>query len=283
MSPTIPFAINRNSARRLALKDFCHMVVNLGVDAMELRNDIEGVEMQDGTPGANVGEMIKDHGLKALSINALYPFDVWDDTRAEQATTLARYARDSGALALVLCPFNSYDDKRNESERRGDLLKALRAMKPILRDHGLISHVEALGFPQSALRLKRHALEAIDEIDGKDIFNLLHDTFHHHLTNDPDYFSERTGLVHISGVEDASVPVSELLDSHRVLVGEADVLHNAEQIRALMAGGYCGYFSFEPFAKEIQALRDPESALRASMDYLTQQVNELTKNAGLTS
>lgn len=283
MSITIPFAINRNSARRLALKDFCRMVVNLRVDAVELRNDIEGVEMQDGAPGANAGEMIKDHGLKALSINALYPFDVWDDCRAEQAKTLARYARDSGAAALVLCPFNSCDDKRNESERRGDLLKALRAMKPILRDHGLIGHVEPLGFPQSSLRLKRPAVEAIAEVHGEDAFNLIHDTFHHHLANDPDYFPERTGLVHISGVEDVSVPVSELLDSHRVLVGEADVLHNAEQIRALIAGGYRGYFSFEPFAKEIQALRDPESALRASMDYLTQQVNELAKNAGLTS
>ena len=63
-------------------------------------------------------------------------------------------------------------------------------------------------------------MEAIDEIDGADTFNLLHDTFHHHLASDPDYFPDNTGLVHVSGVVDASVPVSELLDDHRVLVGE---------------------------------------------------------------
>jgi 2-keto-myo-inositol isomerase len=275
MSITISFAINRICAPRLPLQDFCQMVVNLGVDAVEFRNDLPGIEMQDGTPGSKVREMAKEHGLKVLSINALYPFDVWDQERKVQAETLARYARDCDAPALVMCPFNSHDDKRSESERRSDLLKALKAMRPILRDHGLIGHVEPLGFPQCSLRLKRPALEAIDEIDAKDTFNLMHDTFHHHLASDPDYFPERTGLVQISGVEDASVPVTELLDGHRVLVGEADVLRNAEQIRALIDGGYRGHFSFEPFAEEIKALKDPQSALRASMDFLNKQVNEL--------
>ena len=275
MSITIPFAINRICAPRLPLQDFCQMVVNLGVDSVEFRNDLEGVEMKDGTPGSKVREMAEAHGLKVLSINALYPFDVWNDERAEQATTLARYARDCGAPALVMCPFNSYDDKRSENERRSDLLKALRAMKPILRDHGLIGHVEPLGFPQCSLRLKRPALEAIDEVGGEDTFNLMHDTFHHHLASDPDYFPDRTGLVQISGVEDADVPITELLDGHRVLVGGADVLGNAEQIRTLIDGGYKGYFSFEPFSEAVHQLKDIEGALRESMNWLNKRVNEL--------
>jgi 2-keto-myo-inositol isomerase len=251
------------------------MVVNLGVDAVEFRNDLEGVEMKDGTPGSKVREVATQHGLKVLSINALYPFDLWDDERSAQAETLARFARDCGAPALVMCPYNSHDDQRSEGERHSDLLKALKGMRPILQNHGLIGHVEPLGFPQCSLRLKRPALDAIAEIGAESTFNLMHDTFHHYLASDPDYFPARTGLVQISGVEDASVPVSELLDGHRVLVGQADVLRNAEQIRALIDGGYGGYFSFEPFAKEIQELRDPESALRASMDYLSKRVNEL--------
>ncbi|HXH03658.1 MAG TPA: TIM barrel protein [Candidatus Competibacteraceae bacterium] len=277
MNLKIPFAINRICAPRLPLEDFLKMVVRLGVDAVEFRNDLEGVEMQDGTPGTKVREMVKDYGLKVLSINALYPFDVWDDMRKTQAETLARYARDCGAPALVMCPLNSRDDKRSEGERRSDLIKALRAMRPILRDHGLIGHVEPLGFPQCALRLKRAALEAIAEIGGEDTFNLMHDTFHHHLASDPDYFPERTGLVQISGVEDASIPVAKMLDGHRVLVGERDVLGNAEQIRALLDGGYRGYFSFEPFSEAIQRLseKDAEAALRASMDYLNKKVSEL--------
>ena len=275
MSLTIQFAINRISAPRLSLEDFCQMVVRLGIDAVEFRNDLPGVEMQDGTPGSKVGEIARQHGLKALTINALYPFDVWDDTRAEQAKTLASYARECGVQALVLCPFNTYDDKRSESERRGDLRKALKALRPILQDHGLIGHVEPLGFPQSALRLKRPAVEAIDEIDGADTFNLLHDTFHHHLASDTDYFPDRTGLVHISGVVDASVPVSDLLDDHRVLVGEADVLRNVEQVRELIDRGYRGYFSLEPFAKAVHELSDPESAIRESLEYFKTRVSEL--------
>jgi 2-keto-myo-inositol isomerase len=275
MNAAIPFAINRISAPRLLLEDFCQMVVNLGIDAVEFRNDLPGVEMQDGTPGAKVGEIARKHGLKALTINALYPFDVWDDIRAEQAKKLAGYARDCGVQALVLCPYNTYDDKRSESERRSDLVKALKALRPILQEHGLIGHVEPIGVPQSALRLKRPAVETIDEIDGADTFNLLHDTFHHHLASDPDYFPDRTGLVHISGVVDASVPVSELLDDHRVLVGEADVLRNAEQVGTLIDKGYRGYFSLEPFAKEVHEINDPERAIRESLEYLKTRVSEL--------
>ncbi|MDQ2695125.1 MAG: TIM barrel protein [Pseudomonadota bacterium] len=275
MATNIRFAINRICAPRLPIRDFLQMVVNLGVDAVEYRNDLPGVEMQDGTPGARVRDLTREHGLKVLSINALYPFDVWDDSRRTQTETLARFARDCGAPALVMCPFNSHDDKRSESERAGDLRKALKAIRPILRDHGLKGHVEPLGFPQCSLRLKRPALEAIDDIDGADTYTLMHDTFHHHLASDPDYFPDRTGLVQISGVEDASVPVEKLLDGHRVLVGEADVLRNAEQIRALLDGGYRGYFSFEPFSEEIMGMKDPESALRKSMDYLNKRVNEL--------
>jgi 2-keto-myo-inositol isomerase len=150
-------------------------------------------------------------------------------------------------------------------------------MRPILREHGLIGHVEPLGFPQCSLRLKRAAIEAIAEIGAEDTFNLMHDTFHHHLASDPDYFPQRTGLVQISGVEDATIPVAELLDGHRVLVGERDVLRNAEQIRALLDGGYRGYFSFEPFSEAIQQLpeKEAERALRESRDYLNARVNEL--------
>jgi 2-keto-myo-inositol isomerase len=48
-------------------------------------------------------------------------------------------------------------------------------------------------------------------------------------------------------------------------------MHNAEQIAALVKGGYGGYISFEPFAEEVTALQDPEPALRASMWYLREQ------------
>ena len=46
------------------------------------------------------------------------------------------------------------------------------------------------------------------------------------------------------------------------------------QIRALLARGFEGPFSFEPFAPEVHALTDAEAALRASMAQVTEQLTE---------
>ena len=72
-----------------------------------------------------------------------------------------------------------------------------------------------------------------------------------------------TGLVHISGVTDAAVSVPDMRDPHRVLVDRDDRLGNIAQIRALLAGGYAGPFSFEPFAPAVHALASPGEAVAA--------------------
>ena len=100
----------------------------------------------------------------------------------------------------------------------------------------------------------------------------MHDTFHHHLAGETEFYPRRMGLVHISGVSDPAVAVADMLDAHRVLVDAADRLENIEQIRALLAAGDEGPFSFEPFAAEVHELADPEAALRASMDYIRASV-----------
>ncbi len=93
----------------------------------------------------------------------------------------------------------------------------------------------------------------------------MHDTFHHFLSGEISFFPERTSLVHISGVEDRSVPPAEFGDRHRVLIGEGDILDNVGQMRTLLRGGYRGLFSFEPFAESVQAQEDISAALSESM------------------
>lgn len=249
------------------------MTVDLGVDAIEIRKDLPGVEILDGTPAATVRDMAADHGLTVLAVNALYPFNVWNREREAEAVEMVRYARDCGARGIAMCPLKDADDARSESERHAALIDALKAMATILRDHGVTGHVEPLGFPESTLRRKRPALDAIAEVGGEDVFNLMHDTFHHAVASDPDCFPERTGLAQISGVEDAAVSLEAMQDGHRVLVGEADRLGNVAQMRQLIDAGYQGYFSFEPFAESIMELDDPKSALKASMDYLQAAVD----------
>ena len=51
MSQSIQFSINRISAPRIGFAEFAALTQRLGVHAIEIRNDLAGVEMVDGTPG----------------------------------------------------------------------------------------------------------------------------------------------------------------------------------------------------------------------------------------
>ena len=73
-------------------------------------------------------------------------------------------------------------------------------------------------------------------------------------------------------IDDPGIGVEAMLDPHRVLVDGRDRLGNVAQIRALLAEGYNGPFSFEPFAPDVHALADPEAALRESIGYIEARV-----------
>jgi 2-keto-myo-inositol isomerase len=115
-------------------------------------------------------------------------------------------------------------------------------------------------------------LDAIDQAEGGDVFKLVHDTFHHHLAGETEFFPERTGIVHISGVVDPALAVDEMLDPHRVLVDAEDRFANLPQIRTLLSMGFDGPFSFEPFAGKVHDHPHPEVALHESMDYVTTRI-----------
>ena len=75
-------------------------------------------------------------------------------------------------------------------KRRGSasFADALTALAPLLRSTGVVGLVEPLGFPECSLRLKREALDAIDAVEGADVFKLVHDTFHHHVAGETEIF-----------------------------------------------------------------------------------------------
>ena len=203
--------------------------------------------------------------MRILSINALQRFNAWDGEREAEARSLARYARDCGAAMLVLCPVNDVSYRLAEGERLRGLRDALRGLAPILGDAGIRGLVEPLGFQESSLRLKSEAVEAIEELGLGERFRVVHDTFHHHLAGEPHLLPDWTGLVHLSGVDDPGLPLGALRDSHRGLVDANDRLGNIAQIEALLAGGYAGAFSFEPFAASVHASDDIGGALERSM------------------
>jgi 2-keto-myo-inositol isomerase len=268
---SIRYALNHMAAPKLGIDDFFALAKSLGIDAVEIRNDLDGNAILDGTQPSAIKTAAARHGVTIISINALQRFNEWNDTRAAEARELIDYAAACGAKALVLVPKND-GTGREDGARQANLRQSLTALKPMLDAAGVIGLVEPLGFEICSLSSKTEAAKAIRELGAEGSFKLVHDTFHHHLAGEAAIFADLTGLIHISGVDDAKVTVSDMRDPHRVLVTSADRLDNAGQVRALLQAGYIGPCSFEPFSPEVHGLQDPAAALRQSMDYLASAV-----------
>jgi len=257
------FALNHMVAPHLGLGEFFALTRRLGLSDVEIRNDL-AIQLPDP---ASVKALAAQQGITILTINALQKFNHWSDARAAEAKALAEYCKACGAQALVLVAAND-GTGLGDHERVKNATESLRGLKPILQAAGITGLVECLGFEICSLRKKSEAVAAIDAADGAGVFKLTHDTFHHHLAGESTMFPDRTGLVHISGVEDPAVSVADMRDSHRVLVGPKDRLGNVAQLKALRAGGYAGPLSFEPFAAELRTLKDPARAIGDSMEFI---------------
>jgi 2-keto-myo-inositol isomerase len=269
--PALNFALNHMTAPALTLDAFFALAVSLGMTAVEIRNDLDGNAILDGTTPSEVKSLAERHGVTIISINALQRFNEWTPARTAEAGELIDYAAACGARALVLVPKNDGTGQA-DGERQANLREALTALKPLLGAAGIIGLVEPLGFEICSLRSKREAAEAVKAVGGEQTFRLVHDTFHHHLAGEPDLFADLTGLVHISGVEDPAVSVAEMLDGHRVLVGPEDRLGNISQIKALLSAGYIGPLSFEPFSPAVHGVADPKAAVTQSVAYISENV-----------
>ena len=267
----VRFALNHMVAPQLGLADFFALAAALGLHEVEIRNDIAGKPILDSTRPEAVKAAAGAADVTIVTINALQRFNDWTNARESEAIALADYAQASGTRALVLVPVND-GTGRADGERQRNARTALAALKPILADRGIGGLVEPLGFEICSLRSKREAAEAIDAVNGHETFKLVHDTFHHFLAGEEAIVPNITGLVHISGVADMAVARADVRDPHRVLVGPGDRLGNIAQIKALLAGGYYGPFSFEPFAEELRTLRDPARAIGDSMNFIRAQL-----------
>ncbi|WP_313791142.1 TIM barrel protein [Oryzibacter oryziterrae] len=272
-APSIKFGFNHMVCPALSPDDFLKAAVALGASAVELRNDIGVNSVTDMAAAREIGAKARDLGLEIRTINALYPFNVWTPELAAKAVSMAQLAQACGATGLVMCPLNEGRLLEDNLEKTAGLHASLAGIARILRDFGLKGFVEPLGFPFSSMRFKATALAAIDELGLSGLYSLVHDTFHHTGAGEADLFPARTGLVHISGLEDPAISFADMLDGHRVLVGPKDRLGNIGQLKALYAGGFDGIVSFEPFAREVHDLPDPIAAVRASMDHVRQALS----------
>jgi len=267
MTTPIKFALNHMLCPKVSAETLIDYAVQLGLDAIELRNDVNENSLVSIKQAKTIGDKAKASGVRILTINAIYPFNVWDTELKEKAETLAELAGACGAEALVLCPLNDGRDRTKEQVK-----ESLTNLKSILDKYDLKGYVEPLGFPISSLRTKAAAIEVIKELGFDDTFALVHDTFHHKGAAETDVFAKNTRLVHISGVEDPVITFDDMLDEHRLMVGPEDRLDNVGQIKKLVDAGYTGYFSFEPFSAPVWDLIDHVAATKESIKFILERM-----------
>ena len=261
------FSLNHMVAPSLGYAEFFDLALWLGINAVEIRNDIPTALM--GNKNAKmIGKLAKDKGITILNVNALQHFNQWSGAKATEAARLAEYAALTGAKALVLVPTNDKKFKPSHEERLEGLRDSLAGLAPILLHHGLIGCVEPLGFVECSLRLKADAVAAIDAVKQTKRFKVTHDAFHHFVAGEKEIFADRTALIHVSGVVDPKHTAATMRDPQRVLVDAHDMIDNRGQVKALMAAGYKGYVSFEPFAAGVHKSKMIARELARSMDYL---------------
>ncbi len=268
MSKSIKFALNHMVSPRYSFAEFTDKVRKIGVTAVEFRNDIGINSVNSLTKAKEAGKAAKDAGVEVLTINALYPFNIWDEKLADNANSIADYAVACNAKALVLVPLNDASIVFTDNKRSELLQNSLGSLKAILESRNLLGYVEVLGFPISSMRYKKDVVSILNAPEFANTFKLVHDTFHHKIANEQNIFASHTGLVHISGVEDENVVFQEMQDAHRILVGPKDRLGNVSQIKQIQNSGYQGYFSFEPFSEPVWNLDNPIDAAKNSIDYI---------------
>lgn len=260
------FALNHMTVARATFRELVALAAQLGCVGIEARNDLPQ-PLFDGMDPAAAGALVRDSGLRLLALAEVKRFNDWSDDKAAEALALMQIAKAAGAEAVSLIP-RSDNLGMGNGERQAALRVALKALKPMLEDHGLVGMVEPLGFEICALRTKSEAVEGIEAVGGKGRFKLVHDTFHHTLAHGGPVFPDHTGIVHVSGVVDQTVSLSEMRDAHRVLVTTGDRLGNVDQIAALKAAGWDGPISFEAFSPEVHAFADPGGALDRSFTFI---------------
>jgi 2-keto-myo-inositol isomerase len=153
------------------------------------------------------------------------------------------------------------------------LREALRALKPIYAEHGVTGYVEPLGMVDSTLRHQAPAVAAIGDVDGFAQFALCYDTFQYYRSRDADLLAAYVGLVHISGITRGSVEREALVEPDRGLIDAEDLCGNIDQLNRVLAAGYDGFVSVEPFDPAVQADPDIGQKLAASLAYVRETVS----------
>src|SRR5258707_13074070 len=183
MSAIDLLCLNRIIKPQVPLEEFLKFTADLGIKYVEVRTDFTDKGVLDGLSDAALQKAFKDTGIKALTINALYPFE---DVKVlkeniEKLNGLIAEAKRINCRQIVLCPLNDANDKRSPAQRADELATALNAYGPFFAEAKMIGLIEPLGFAICSIRTKKAALEAIAKLTYPTSYKWIHDTFQHYM------------------------------------------------------------------------------------------------------
>ena len=261
---SISFALNQILFPDSPFKNFISFSKKLNVKAIEIRNDIKTNLIEENDP-IKIANICEENSIKILSINALQKFNLWNKDREKELIFLCEYADKANIDSIVLVPLN--DGSINSAKEQIQLLEeSLKNILRIINDFNVFGLVEPLGFSHSSLRFKSLVAKVINNYQSNKL-KIVHDTFHHALAGENEFFPLLTGLVHISGVSKNYENI-KLLDSHRSIIDDKDMLQNINQIKKLYNSNYQGFFSLEPFSNSLTKEKNIFKIVKNSFNYI---------------
>ena len=261
---SISFALNQILFPDSPFENFISFSKKLNVKAIEIRNDIKTNLIEENDP-IKVRNICEENSIKILSINALQKFNFWNKDREKELIFLCNYADKANIDSIVLVPLN--DGSINSAKEQMQLLEqSLKNILRVINDYNVLGLVEPLGFTHSSLRFKSLAAKVINNYQSNKL-KIVHDTFHHALAGENKFFPSLTGLVHISGVSNIYKNI-KLLDEHRSIIDDNDILENINQIKNLCNAHYKGFFSLEPFSNTLIKEKDIFKIVKKSFNYI---------------
>ena len=265
---SISFALNQILFPDSPFENFISFSKKLNVKAIEIRNDIKTNLIEENDP-IKVKNICEENSIKILSINALQKFNFWNKDREKELILLCKYADKANIDSIVLVPLN--DGSINSAKEQKQLLEqSLKNILRVINDYNVLGLVEPLGFTHSSLRFKSLAAKVINNYQSNKL-KIVHDTFHHALAGENEFFPLLTGLVHISGVSKNYENI-KLLDSHRSIIDDKDMLGNINQIKKLCYSNYQGFFSLEPFSHTLIKEKNIFKIVKKNFNYIDSNV-----------
>ena len=105
MNRNISFALNQIIAPNSSLKEFVFLSKKLGIETIEIRNDVATNLINENKP-YKLRDFCEKNFLKILTINALQKFNLWNNDRLNELRKLCKFASSAGIQAIVLVPLN---------------------------------------------------------------------------------------------------------------------------------------------------------------------------------